>query len=75
MILVVGNDPANVRATLTGCNVKSGRCVITFELDMEYRGAIPDLAMLAGKVCNISVSQEQMVILVDGDTGEVGSVF
>lgn len=70
-----GNDPTNVRATLTGCNIKSGRCVITFELDMEYRGAIPDLAMLTGKVCNISVSQEQMVILVNGDTGEVDNDF
>ena len=72
---MAGNDPTNVRATLTGCNIKSGRCVITFELDMEYRGAIPDLAMLTGKVCNISVSQEQMVILVDGNTGEVGNDF
>ena len=72
---MASNDPTNVRATLTGCNIKSGRCVITFEIDMEYRGAIPDLAMLTGKVCNISVSQEQMVILVDGDTGEIGNDF
>lgn len=30
-----------VRACFTGCNIKSGKTVMQFELDPEYKGALP----------------------------------
>ena len=33
-----------VRACFTGCNIKSGKTVMQFELDPEHKGALPQLA-------------------------------
>lgn len=33
-----------VRACFTGCNIKSGKTVMQFELDPEHNGALPPAA-------------------------------
>ena len=60
----------DVRATFTGCNIKSGKVVMQFELDPEYRGALPVLAMMTGTPCLLTVSSDQKVLFVDRGTGE-----
>lgn len=37
-----------VRACFTGCNIKSGKTVMQFELDPEHKGALPQLAIMTG---------------------------
>lgn len=34
-----------VRACFTGCNIKSGKTVMQFELDPEHKGALPQLVI------------------------------
>lgn len=60
-----------VRSTFTGCNIKSGKVVMQFELDPEYRGALPALAMMTGTACMLTLSSDQQVLFVDRGTGEV----
>lgn len=38
-----------VRACFQGCNIKTGKTVMQFELDPEHKGALPQLAMMTGE--------------------------
>lgn len=60
-----------VRACFTGCNIKSGKTVMQFELDPEHKGALPQLAMMTGTFVTIEITSDQMVIPVDMNSGEV----
>lgn len=60
-----------VRACFTGCNIKSGKTVMQFELDPEHKGALPQLAMMTGTFATLELTSDQMVIPIDRDTGEV----
>lgn len=60
-----------VRACFTGCNIKSGKTVMQFELDPEHKGALPQLAMMTGTFVTLELTSDQMVIPIDRDTGEV----
>lgn len=60
-----------VRACFTGCNIKSGKTVMQFELDPEHKGALPQLAMMTGTFVTIEITSDQMVIPVDMSSGEV----
>lgn len=60
-----------VRACFTGCNIKSGKTVMKFELDPEHKGALPQLAMMTGTFVTIEITSDQMVIPVDMNSGEV----
>lgn len=64
-------NSVEVRATFTGCNIKSGKVVMKFELDPECRGALPHLAMMTGTPCMLTLSSDQQVLFVDRGTGEV----
>lgn len=64
-------NAVEVRATFTGCNIKSGKVVMQFEHDPEYRGALPHLAMMTGTPCMLTLSSDQQVLFVDRGTGEV----
>ena len=59
-----------VRATFTGCNIKN-KVVMQFELDGEYRGALPALSLMTGTPCMLRLSSDQQVLFVDKGTGEV----
>ena len=59
-----------VRATFTGCNIKN-KVVMQFELDGEYRGALPALSLMTGTPCMLRLSSDQQVLFVDKNTGEV----
>ena len=50
------DNRVDVRSTFTGCNIKSGKVVMQFELDPEYRGALPALAMMTGTPCMLTLS-------------------
>lgn len=60
-----------VRACFTGCNIKSGKTVMQFELDPEHKGALPQLAMMTGTFVTIEITSDQLVIPVDMSSGEV----
>lgn len=60
-----------VRACFTGCNIKSGKTVMQFELDPEHKGALPQLAMITGTFVTMELTSDQLVIPVDTGTGEV----
>lgn len=60
-----------VRACFTGCNIKSGKTVMQFELDPEHKGALPQLAMMTGTFVTLEMTSDQLVIPVDSSTGEV----
>ena len=60
-----------VRAGFTGCNIKSGKTVMQFELDGEDRGALPTLARLTGSRLTLTLTSDQQVLFVDRDSGEV----
>lgn len=60
-----------VRACFTGCNIKSGKTVMQFELDPEHKGALPQLAMMTGTFVTIEITSDQMVIPVDMSSGKV----
>ena len=55
----------------TALNVKSGKCVLQFELDPKFRDFIPKLVEFTGQMLNIHVYDDQEVMFVDRDTGEV----
>lgn len=59
-----------VRATFTGCNIKN-KVVMQFELDGEYRGALPAMSLMTGTPCMLRLSSDQQVLFVDKNTGEV----
>ena len=48
-----------VRACFTGCNIKSGKTVMQFELDPEHKGALPQLAMMTGTFVTLEVLDGQ----------------
>lgn len=60
-----------VRACFTGCNIKSGKTVMQFELDPEHKGALPQLAIMTGTFVTLEITSDQMVIPVDMNSGEV----
>lgn len=60
-----------VRACFTGCNIKSGKTVMQFELDPEHKGALPQLAVMTGTFVTLDLASDQLVIPVDMNTGEV----
>lgn len=60
-----------VRACFTGCNIKSGKTVMQFELDPEHKGALPQLAMMTGTFVTLELTSDQLVIPVDASSGEV----
>lgn len=60
-----------VRACFTGCNIKSGKTVMQFELDPEHKGALPQLAMMTGTFVTLELTSDQLVIPVDTNSGEV----
>lgn len=60
-----------VRACFQGCNIKTGKTTMQFELDPEHKGALPNLAMMTGTFVTLELTSDQMVIPVDMDTGEV----
>ena len=51
--------------------MKSGKCVLQFELDQKFRDSIPKLVEFTGQMLNIHVYDDQEVMFVDRDTGEV----
>jgi len=57
-------NEVTVRGGFTALNVKSGKCVLQFELD-------PKLVEFTGQMLNIHVYDDQEVMFVDRDTGEV----
>lgn len=61
---------ARVRACFTGCNIKSGKTVMQFELDPEHKGALPQLAMMTGTFVTLELTSDQMVMFVDTESGE-----
>jgi len=60
-----------VRACFTGCNIKSGKTVMQFELDPEHKGALPQLAMMTGTFVTLELTSDQLVIPVDMGSGEI----
>lgn len=60
-----------VRACFTGCNIKSGKTVMQFELDPEHNGALPQLAMMTGTFVTLEMTSDKLVIPVDASSGEV----
>lgn len=60
-----------VRACFTGCNIKSGKTVMQFELDPEHKGALPQLAIMTGTFVTLELASDQTVMFVDTGTGEV----
>lgn len=50
--------------------MKSGKCVLQFELDPKYRDFIPKLVEFTGQMLNIHVYDDQEVMFVNEDTGE-----
>lgn len=64
-------NEVTVRGGFTALNVKSGKCVLQFELDPKFRDFIPKLVEFTGQMLNIHVYDDQEVMFVDRDTGEV----
>lgn len=60
-----------VRACFTGCNIKSGKTVMQFELDPEHKGALPQLSTMIGTFTTLEMTSDQLVIPVDASSGEV----
>ena len=60
-----------VRACFQGCNIKTGKTVMQFELDPEHKGALPQLAMMTGTFVTLEIASDQLVIPVDTGSGEV----
>lgn len=60
-----------VRACFQGCNIKTGKTVMQFELDPEHKGALPQLAMMTGTFVTLEIASDQLVIPVDRGSGEV----
>ena len=59
-----------VRAVFQGCNIKTGKTVMQFELDPEHQGALPQLAMMTGTFVTLELTSDQLVIPVDMGSGE-----
>lgn len=59
------------RACFTGCNIKSGKTVMQFELDPEHKGALPQLAIMTGTFVTLELTSDQTVMFVDTGSGEV----
>ena len=51
-----------VRAVFQGCNIKTGKTVMQFELDPEQQGALPQLAMMTGTFVTLELTSDQLVI-------------
>lgn len=64
-------NTAKVRAYFAGCNIKPGKAVMQFELDPEHRGALTQLAIMAGTHVTLELTSDQLVIPVDTNSGEV----
>lgn len=64
-------NTAKVRAYFAGCNIKPGKAVMQFELDPEHRGALTQLAIMAGTHVTLELTSDQLVIPVDANSGEV----
>ena len=62
---------AKVRAFFTGCNIKASKITMQFELDPEYKHALPQLAIMTGTAVTLNLTSDQLVIPVDVNTGEV----
>ena len=60
-----------VRACFQGCNIKTSKTVMQFELDPEHKGALPQLAMTTGTFVTLEIASDQLVIPVDMGSGEV----
>lgn len=59
-----------VRACFTGCNIKSGKTVMQFELDPEHKYSLPQLAMMTGTFVTLELTSDQLLIPVDPNSGE-----
>lgn len=65
------DNKVEVRARFAGCNIKDKKAVLQFELDPEYKSALPQLAMMTGNNLNLDLTSDQTILFVDTDTGEV----
>lgn len=65
------DNKVEVRARFAGCNIKDKKTVLQFELDPEYKSALPQLAMMTGNNLNLDLTSDQTILFVDTDTGEV----
>lgn len=61
----------SVRAKFKGCNIQEGKTVMQFTLDPEDNGRLPKLVTLTGQYLTMELSSDQLVIPIDGETGEV----
>ena len=52
-------NEVTVRGGFTALNVKSGKCVLQFELDPKFRDFIPKLVEFTGQMLNIHVYDDQ----------------
>lgn len=64
------DNRVEVRAYFTGCNIKAGKTVMQFELDPEYKAALPQLAIMTGTPVTLELTSDQKVLFVDANTGE-----
>lgn len=65
------DNKVEVRARFAGYNIKDKKTVLQFELDPEYKSALPQLAMMTGNNLNLDLTSDQTILFVDTDTGEV----
>ncbi|MBS6247918.1 MAG: hypothetical protein KH454_01575 [Eggerthella sp.] len=65
------DNKVEVRARFAGCNIKDKKTVLQFELDPEYKSALPQLVMMTGNNLNLELTSDQTILFVDTDTGEV----
>lgn len=65
------DNTVTVRAHFTGCNIKSGKTVMQFELDPKDKNTLPRLAMMTGGYVNLDLTSDQTVLFVDTDSGEI----
>ena len=64
-------NEVTVRGGFTALNVKSGKWVRQGELERKFCDLIPKLAEFTRQMLNIHVYDDQEVMFVDRDTGEV----
>ena len=65
------DNTVTVRAHFTGCNIKSGKTVMQFELDPKDKNTLLRLAMMTGGYVNLDLTSDQTVLFVDTDSGEI----
>lgn len=64
-------NEVTVRGGFSTLNVKSGKCVLQFELDQRQRDLIPKLASMTGRILHIHLYGDQEILFADSETGEI----